>query len=40
MSVLHSLAAPVAIYVSAAGYEVGTGRLVPSAAAVVGLPAW
>jgi hypothetical protein len=37
MPVLHVLAAPSAVYVVAAGYEIGTGRLVPSAAAVVGL---
>lgn len=37
MSVLHSLAAPAATYASVAGYEVGTGRLVPSAAAIIGL---
>jgi hypothetical protein len=37
MSVLHVLAAPPASHVSAAGYELGSGRLVPSVAAVVGL---
>jgi Family of unknown function (DUF6223) len=39
MSVLHLLAAPVAAHVSvaAAGYDVGSGRLVPAVAAVVGL---
>jgi hypothetical protein len=37
MSVLYLLAAPPAEYVSAAGYEIGSGRLVPAVAAVVGL---
>jgi hypothetical protein len=37
MSALHLLAAPPASYVSAAGYELGSGRLVPTAAAVIGL---
>ena len=38
MSVLHSLAAPAAAHVSvAAGYELGSGRLVPSVAALIGL---
>jgi hypothetical protein len=37
MSVLLLLVAPPAEYVSAAGYEIGSGRLVPTAAAVVGL---
>ncbi|MGW4464985.1 DUF6223 family protein [Micromonospora sp. NPDC004704] len=37
MSILRTLAAPPASYVSAAGYELGSGRLVPTAAAVVGL---
>jgi len=35
MSVLFSLAAPA--YVTAAGYQLGTGRLVPGVAALVGL---
>lgn len=34
MSVLHALSTQ---YISAAGYEIGTGRAVPSAAALVGL---
>lgn len=37
MSVLQVLAAPAATFVSAAGYQVGSGRLVPSVAAVLGL---
>jgi hypothetical protein len=37
MFVAHLLVTPTAAYVSAAGYEIGSGRLVPSAAAVVGL---
>jgi hypothetical protein len=39
MSVLYSLAAPAAAHLSVAagGYELGTGRLVPTVAAVVGL---
>jgi hypothetical protein len=38
MFVLHLLTAPAAVPVSvAAGYELGSGRLVPTAAAVVGL---
>jgi hypothetical protein len=37
MSVLHMLSAPSMASVYAAGYEIGTGRLVPTAAAVVGL---
>jgi hypothetical protein len=37
MSVLHLLAAPSPSVVLAAGYELGTGRFVPTVAAVVGL---
>lgn len=38
MSVLHLLAAPAAhMSVAAGGYEIGSGRLVPTVAAVVGL---
>ena len=39
MSVLHLLAAPAAAHVSVAagGYDLGSGRLVPTVAAVVGL---
>ncbi|MEU6644136.1 DUF6223 family protein [Saccharomonospora sp. NPDC046836] len=39
MSVLHLLAAPAATHdwVTAAGYELGSGRTVPTAAAVVAL---
>lgn len=37
MSALHLLATPATAYVTAAGYELGTGRLVPSVAALVGL---
>jgi hypothetical protein len=39
MSVLHLLAATPADQVSAAGYQLGSGRLVPSMAALVGLAA-
>jgi Family of unknown function (DUF6223) len=39
MSVLHLLAAPPADHVSAAGYQLGSGRLVPSTAALIGLAA-
>ncbi|MGR6965217.1 DUF6223 family protein [Geodermatophilus sp. URMC 61] len=39
MSVLHVLAVPTAasVSVAAGGYDIGTGRLVPTVAAVVGL---
>ncbi|MEV4512342.1 DUF6223 family protein [Dactylosporangium sp. NPDC049525] len=37
MSVLHLLAAPSTSATLAAGYELGHGRFVPSAAAVIGL---
>ena len=38
MPVLHLLATPAAhVYVVAAGYELGAGRTVPTAAAVLGL---
>ncbi len=39
MSALHLLAAPAAAHVSVAagGYDIGSGRLVPTVAAVVGL---
>lgn len=39
MSVLHALAAPAAahVFVAADGHDVGSGRLVPTVAAVVGL---
>jgi hypothetical protein len=37
MSVLHLLAAPAALDAAVGGYEVGTGRTVPTVAAALGL---